>query len=114
MPFTHVALGSNPAPSTNFLTMEKGDVIWIKKIDGSVFCSEFDHITYLCESSGSTRCSMQLVPIIGNCTRIFTWESDLKYDWNKNSFVVLATFDEERCHTSQYVRATLNIYGLFQ
>ena len=114
MPFTHVALGSNPAPSTNFLTMKKGDIIWIKKVDGSVFCSEFDHIIYPSESSGSTRCSMQLVPIIGNCICIFIWESDLKYDWNKNNFVVHARFDEGGYHTSQYVRATLNIYGLFQ
>ena len=91
--------------------MKKGDIIWIKKNDGSIFCSEFDHLTY--QSNGTTRCAMQLIPIIGNCINLFMWNEVLECDWNLRAFVVSAIFNKGSYHISEYVSATLNLDNLF-
>jgi len=93
--------------------MEKGDVIWIKKVDGSVFCSEFDHITYSSNASGNTWCSIELVPIIGNCISIYIYSDDLDRDLNENVFGALARFDKGEYRISEYAHITLDIYKLF-
>ena len=74
MPFTHVALGSNPAPSTNFLTMKKGDIIWIL-YNNCLYCSEIEDITtvrigYDDNVIKDYKDVITLIPIVGDITYI--------------------------------------------
>lgn len=94
--------------------MKKGDIVWIEKRDGSIFCSEFDDILYSTNFEGRTKYYIKLIPIIGNCINIFLSFIDLEYSINHSPIIVLATFDEGDYHSSEYVTISIDIYKLIQ
>lgn len=92
--------------------MKKGDMLWIKKQDNSIFCSEFDGIIYSTNYDGFTQYYIKLIPVIGNCVTISISKMELKEIYD-NLFVVHATFDLGSYQIGQWVIVTSNINKLF-